>query len=279
MSRHPLSANTTRQETTPQATAPQHTGVLRFMRRSLCLFILAAGPIGLAACANMMTRLSDVGDGPQPTPIQDPTDKRDYRPVSMPMPQPTIAESNPNSLWRPGARAFFKDQRAAQVGDILTVQVSAVDSATLSNGTSTTTNSTEGAGLTNFLGIEGLLHHFLPSGAVSSSLINSDSSSTASGSASIKRGETVSITLSAVVLQVLPNGNLVIAGRQEMRVNTELRELTVTGVIRPQDISELNIIQWSQIAEARISYGGRGILSNVQQPRYGQQIFDILFPF
>jgi len=280
MSRSPLSATVARRENAPQTTAAAgQVGVLGRLRRSLCLLVLVAAPVGLAACNNVMTRLSDIGNGPQPTPIQDPTLKKDYRPVSMPMPQPNVAESNPNSLWRPGARAFFKDQRAAQVGDILTVLVNTADTATLANATTTSTTNSEGAGLPNFLGIEGLLHEFLPSGVSSSSLVNATSSSGLAGSASIKRGETVSISLAAVVLQVLPNGNLVIAGRQEMRVNTELRELTVTGVIRPQDITSENIIQWNKIAEARISYGGRGVLSNVQQERYGQQIFDILFPF
>ncbi len=261
----------------PSTATRQPTGVLAALRRSACVLALLAGSLSVAACGNMMQRLSDVGDGPQTTPIQDPTNKRDYRPVSMPMPAGTVTESNPNSLWRPGARAFFKDQRAAQVGDILTVQVNTSDTAALTNATSTSTANTEGAGLPQFLGLS--LSAFLPSAVTASSLVSATSSSALAGSASIKRGETINITLAAVVLQVLPNGNLVIAGRQEMRVNTELRELTITGVVRPQDITASNTIQWSQIAEARISYGGRGVLTNVQTPRYGQQIFDILFPF
>lgn len=249
------------------------------LRRLICLLMIAAGPLSVAACGNMMQRLADVGDGPQLTPIQDPTEKKDYRPVSMPMPQPNVAEPNPNSLWRPGARAFFKDQRAAQVGDILTVQVNTADTATLANATTTSTKNGETAGMPNFLGLEGQLNKILPSGVSSASLVDLSSTSALGGSGTIQRNESVSISLAAVVLQVLPNGNLVIAGRQEMRVNTELRELTVTGVIRPQDIDSTNTIQWNQIAEARISYGGRGVVSDVQQPRYGQQIFDILFPF
>jgi flagellar L-ring protein FlgH len=81
------------------------------------------------------------------------------------------------------------------------------------------------------------------------------------------------------VTQVLPNGNLVVQGRQELRVNFEVRELQITGVIRQQDISSTNTVSYTKLAEARISYGGRGQLTDVQQPRYGQQLLDIIAPF
>jgi len=246
------------------------------LAKGLLAVALAAS---VAACGNVSQRLSEVGDGPQLSDPRDPTLKKDYRPVSMPMPAPEIATANPNSLWRPGARAFFKDQRAAQVGDILTVQVNTTDAATLDNATTTTTKNGEGVGVPNFLGLEAGLKNLLPSAVNPSSLVSVNSNSALAGSGVIKRDETVNLSLAAVVLQLLPNGNLVIAGRQEMRVNTELRELTVTGVIRPQDITSENTIKWNQIAEARISYGGRGVMSDVQKPRYGQQVFDILFPF
>jgi flagellar L-ring protein precursor FlgH len=128
-------------------------------------------------------------------------------------------------------------------------------------------------------GLESSISNILPNSVDPASLASIDSSSSTSGSGTITREESINIRLAAVVLQVLPNGNLVIAGRQEVRVNYELRELTVTGVIRPQDIGSDNTVDWDKIAEARISYGGRGTISNVQQPRYGQQIFDIIFPF
>jgi len=234
---------------------------------------------GLGGCQTLQ-RLAEVGDKPGMSDVENPTLRRDYRPVSMPMPVPQVATPNPNSLWRPGATAFFKDQRASEVGDILTVVV-AIEGETASLASSLTRGRTseEGAGITNFLGYETGLDQIFPDDIVPSDLVNFGSSSDLNGTGAISRAETVNIRLAAVVLQVLPNGNLVIAGRQEVRVNGELRELTVTGVIRPQDVASDNTVEWDKIAEARISYGGRGSVSDMTEPRYGQQIYDILFPF
>lgn len=249
------------------------------IRPFLTAAAITAAALTLTAC-NTLERLSEVGAEPKMSAIENPVQKRDYRPVSMPMPAPEVAAPAANSLWRPGARAFFKDQRASEVGDILTVVVDIDgEKAELDNATSRTRGATESAGVPNMLGLETSLGKILPDGVDASNLASVDTGSTHSGSGTIDRKETVNIRLAAVVLQVLPNGNLVIAGRQEVRVNAELRELGVTGVIRPQDISSENTINWDKIAEARISYGGRGTISDVQQPRYGQQIFDIIFPF
>lgn len=240
--------------------------------------VLATG--GLGAC-NALQRLSEVGEPPKMTAIENPVQQRDYRPVTMPMPAPQIAEPSANSLWRPGSRAFFKDQRAGQVGDILTVIVDITDEAELSNETSRTRGASESAGIPALAGVQDTIRRALPNTDTinMNNLIGVDSDSSHAGAGTIQREETINIRLAAVVLQVLPNGNLVIAGRQEVRVNSELRELQVTGVIRPQDINSTNTIEWDKIAEARISYGGRGTISDVQQPRYGQQIFDIIYPF
>ncbi|MBB4266719.1 flagellar L-ring protein precursor FlgH [Roseospira visakhapatnamensis] len=238
---------------------------------------LAAG--GLSGCKTMQ-RLAEVGDDPTMSEVENPTLRRDYKPVSMPMPVPEVATPNPNSLWRPGARAFFKDQRASEVGDILTVVVAIEgESASLNSTLSRDREGTEGAGVTNFFGLESGFSEIFPNEIDPSNLVNFGSSSDHTGTGAIARAETINIRLAAVVLQVLPNGNLVIAGRQEVRVNGELRELTVTGVIRPQDVRSDNTIEWDKIAEARISYGGRGTVSDLTEPRYGQQIYDILFPF
>lgn len=188
-------------------------------------------------------------------------------------------KGNAASLWRTGAKAFFRDQRAAIVGDILTVNINISDSAQVGNTTTRTRSSSEDAGLDNFLGLESKLDSFLPNAVVPGDLVGADSTSTSTGNGAVQRSETIQLTLAAVVTQVLPNGNLMIQGRQEVRVNFEVRELIITGIVRPQDITTDNTIQHTQIAEARISYGGRGQLTDVQQARYGQQLYDILFPF
>jgi flagellar L-ring protein precursor FlgH len=252
-------------------------------RFSLALCLLAA--TALCGCS-ASERLSRIGQPPLMTPVLNPTEQKDYRPVSMPMPTPMVLEPSANSLWRPGARAFFKDQRAKQVGDVLTVTVNIQnETAQLANDTRRTRqNVSETASLPSFLNtaISALGTNKLGTGtggATASPAVSATSGSDFEGKGAIQRSETVNISLAAVVLQTLPNGNLAIAGRQEVRVNAELRELQVAGVIRPEDIASDNTIPWNKIAEARISYGGRGTLSDVQQPRYGQQVFDIIFPF
>ncbi len=217
-------------------------------------------------------RLSRVGEAPAMSPVMSPTQRKDYRPVSMPMPTPLILEPAANSLWRPGARAFFKDQRAKQVGDVMTVVVNIQNErAQLAATTKRSRASGENAEVSNFFG--------LTPPASANPAVGATADSTFSGTGSVDRSENISIRLAAVVLQILPNGNLAVAGRQEVRVNGDLRELQVAGVIRPEDIRSDNTISWDKIAEARISYGGRGTITDVQQPRYGQQIFDVIFPF
>lgn len=181
------------------------------------------------------------------------------------------------SLFRAGAGAFLADQRAGRVGDILTIRINIADKADLGDTTTRSRKGDETAGLTSLLGLENPIQKLLrtdPSKAVG---VNSKSDN--SGTGTISRSETINMTMSAIVTNVLPNGNLVIRGRQEVRVNFELRELIVTGIVRPQDIARDNSIQHSQIAEARISYGGKGQLTEAQQARWGQQIYDALFPF
>ena len=230
----------------------------------------------LAGCS-AAERLSRVGQNPALSPVISPTQHENYRPVSMPMPTPTILEPAANSLWRPGARAFFKDQRAKVVGDVLTVVVNIQnEKAQLSQQTSRTRKADEGV---NAQGLFGINSNILRAPLDGKPQLQTESTSNSTGTGAVNRSESINLRLAATILQVLPNGNLALAGRQEVRVNGELRELLVAGVIRPEDIRSDNTIAWDKIAEARVSYGGRGTITDVQEPRYGQQIFDILFPF
>ena len=239
---------------------------------------LVALSLALSGCGTL-TRLSEVGRPPAMTPSSDPTADPAYRPISMPMPRTQPVPVEDNSLWRAGSRAFFKDQRAAQVGDIVTVLVNITDNADLKNQSNGGRTGQESMGLPNLLGFEAALPRILAKGLNPNQLVSANSSGASTGSGSIKRNETVTLRLAGVVTQLLPNGNLAIAARQEVRVNSELRELQVSGVIRPQDIGSDNTVRHDRLAEARIAYGGRGQISDVQRPRYGQQLLDILLPF
>jgi flagellar L-ring protein precursor FlgH len=202
-------------------------------------------------------------------------------PISLPMPAPAQPETYAaNSLWRAGARTFFNDQRAGRVGDLLTIKIAIDDSAQVSNSTDRSRKSSSQSGLTNFFGLEKAIGRALPTGAVDpTSLVNGTGDTSMQGSGAVNRQEKIELTMAAMVTQILPNGNLAISGKQEVRVNNELRELTVAGLIRPEDISSENTIRNDQIAEARISYGGRGVVSAVQKPGWGQRVGDALSPW
>ncbi len=244
-------------------------------RRATAAVLLA---LALPGCSTL-SRLSEVGRQPQMSKVSDPTTDPNWRPVSMPMPRPQSVPAEANSLWRSGSRAFFKDQRAAQVGDIVTVLVNITDNAVLANQTTATRTGSESLGLPNLFGVESMLPKLITKALDVKNLVSSNSANSGVGVGAITRTETVTLRLAGVITQVLPNGNLVVAARQEVRVNAELRELQVSGVIRPQDIASDNTVIHDRMAEARIAYGGRGTLTDVQQPRYGQQLMDILLPF
>ncbi len=184
-----------------------------------------------------------------------------------------------NSLWRSGARAFFFDQRASKVGDILTVLITINDNANIQNQTAASRTGTNTAGITNFLGLESTLGKILPKAFSPTSMVNTNSSLANAGTGTITRQDQINLTIAAVVTKVLPNGNLVIQGRQEVKTNQDLRELTVAGIVRPEDITSANTINHTQIAEARIDYGGRGDLAAVQKTPGGTALLQRFAPF
>jgi flagellar L-ring protein precursor FlgH len=199
------------------------------------------------------------------------------QPVILPREQ--TPQRTSNSLWRNGARAFFADQRASKVGDILTVLITIDDSANITNDTTRERKTANTLGIPNLLGLESSLGKILPKSFNPASAISTNGDNQLTGTGQIQRQDQINLTLAAVVTKVLPNGNLVIQGKQEMKTNNELRELTVAGVVRPEDISSSNTINHTQIAEARIAYGGRGDLQRSSATPAGQALLETFSPF
>ena len=247
--------------------------ISRFKRIALTGTMLTV--VGITSGCSSIDRLSQIGEQPRLSSIENPTTQPGYKPVQMPMPKPEAVSYNANSLWRNGSRSFFKDQRAHQIGDLLTVTVNITDQANFANETQRSRTATEDSGITAFLG-SNLLS---PKAVLPGRLLTADSTMGTDGKGSIVRQETLQTNIAAVVTQLLPNGNLVVEGKQEIRVNYEKRELIVAGIVRPEDIQSDNTIDSSKIAQARIAYGGHGEISDIQQPRYGSQAMDVLLPF
>jgi len=247
------------------------------MANRIILAGVLAATGGLAGGCSSIDRLSQIGEQPKLAAIENPTAQPGYKPVQMPMPKPEAASYNANSLWRNGSRAFFRDQRAHQVGDILTVMVNITDKANIANETQRSRTNKEDSGVTDFIGSKTI---GTPATAIlPGRILTTDSTSSSDGKGSVQRQEALQTSVAAVVTQLLPNGNLVVEGKQEIRVNFEIRELIVAGIVRPEDIQSDNTIDSAKIAQARIAYGGRGQITDVQQPRYGQQVMDVLLPF
>ncbi len=232
----------------------------------------------LSACS-AADRIANIGEAPEMSNIVNQTTERGYQPVSLPMPTPKNVKPQKNSLWAADRTTFFKDQRASDIGDIITVMIDIDDEAELDNESSRSRTSNEDADLPSLLGYEAALGQVLPEAINNTDLVAFDSASNHTGTGSVEREEEVRVQLAALITQILPNGNMVINGSQEVLVNFEKRILKIDGVIRPEDISVANTISYEQIAEARIVYGGEGQITDVQQPRYGQQLYDIVFPF
>ncbi|MAE52265.1 MAG: flagellar basal body L-ring protein [Micavibrio sp.] len=244
--------------------------------KNMTLTILAGTMLSACGAAD---RIASIGAPPEMSKITNPTTDKDYEPISLPMPAPKQTTTQKNSLWASDRQTFFKDQRAKDVGDIITVLIDIKDEATVDNKTERTRNSSESAGLNSLLGYEQALDRVLPEAINNASLVDGNADSNFAGEGSVEREEDITVKLAALITQILPNGNMAIHGRQEVLVNFEKRILQINGVIRPEDISTENTVGYDHIAEARIVYGGEGQISDVQQPRYGQQLYDIIFPF
>jgi len=183
------------------------------------------------------------------------------------------------SLWNAGPQSLLGDRRAILRGDILTVVIEIDDKAEISNSSSRSRSGSDSLGVSAFLGIPQRISDNVLGGASLDPAVSTTSSSDSVGDGSVRRNEKLTLRVAATIVDVLPNGILKIAGSQEVKVNFEIRELLVSGFARPEDISRQNEITYDKIASARISYGGRGVISDAQQPRYGQKFLDQVLPF
>lgn len=233
----------------------------------------------MALCCAGCARLEQVGRAPDFSALEGSTQHHAMYSAPLPRTADPDGPTAPSSLWSSERGALFGDRRAGQRGDILTVVIEIDDSARISNETERSRASGEEMQIPSLLGLPQRLDERLPEGATMEEAAELSSSSSYAGEGSVSRRERLTLRLAATVVEQLPNGVLRIEGQQEVRVNNELRELILTGYVRPVDISRQNEITYDKIAGARISYGGRGQITDVQQPRYGQQITDILLPF
>ncbi|GGH39476.1 flagellar L-ring protein precursor FlgH [Cribrihabitans marinus] len=234
-----------------------------------------AALVVVSACG----RIDHLGRPPSFTPIEESPEQVAMLWPGLPLTVQPQRGVDRASLWSSGQRSLLGDKRATKKGDILTVVIEIDEKAEISNDTERSRGGSESLQLPQLFGLPQRLDEKLPPGATAADAVSIDSSSRSVGEGSVKRKEKLTLRVAATVIDVLPNGVLSISGTQELRVNFELRELLVSGFVRPEDISRQNEITYDKIASARVSYGGRGQITDVQQPRYGQQVLDAVLPF
>jgi len=239
--------------------------------KRLSLSLGAVAALLLGACAE----LQEVRDPQVSDLVLDRGAMSELNRVNVPMPPPNFdpppQRAEAASLWRTDTASFFTDRRATEVGDLVTVLININDRANLANATERSRSATQTVLDPDILDFD--------TDTDSGVAVGLESTSEREGQGSIRRNENIRLRVAATVMQILPNNNFVIAGRQEVKVNQELRELRIAGIIRPEDIYLNNTIDYDKIAEARISYGGRGQLSVVQQARIGHDVLEIVLPY
>ncbi|MFD1160368.1 flagellar basal body L-ring protein FlgH [Roseovarius aestuarii] len=235
----------------------------------LCLIL------GITGCS----RFDHIGKPPSFTPTRQSNEHVAMLNPGLPLSAEPGRQIDRASLWSGGRQSLLGDRRAVQRGDILTVVIEIDEEAEISNSTERSRSGSETLGVPHLYGIPQRINEKLPDGASLDNAVSIDSKSRSGGDGSVSRKEELTLRVAATIMEVLPNGVLSIQGTQEVRVNFELRELLVSGYVRPEDISRQNEITYDKIAAARISYGGRGQITDVQQPRIGQQVLDVVLPF
>lgn len=231
--------------------------------------------LALAGCS----RMDHMGKPPSFTPTMNNQEHFAMMNPPLPVVLETPKLTDQASLWSKNRQSLLGDRRAMRRGDIMTVVIEIDEEAEISNATERSRTGSESLAAPQLFGLPQRLDDKLPLGASSANAVSIDSKSKSGGDGSVSRSEKLTLRVAATIVDVLPNGVLAIEGSQELRVNYEMRELLVSGFVRPEDVSRLNEITYDKIASARVSYGGRGQITDMQQPRYGQQILDAVLPF
>lgn len=247
--------------------------------QSLWKMFYLAGTAGLLTGCNMFQELSNVGEPPEMSQIQNPVLVDGYKPVTMPMPTPLEPSPHVNSLWQEGSRAFFKDQRASKVGDVVTVDIKFETEAKIDSTFQVARTTSQTLAVPNMYGYEKYLPKIFPDAVKPNALVNVGSSPSVDAQGKRKSKDTMETKIAATIIQILPNGNMVLQGRRELRISGEVRTLELRGIIRREDIAAGNRIKYSKIAEARISDVTKGEMSDLNQVPWGQEVLDKILPF
>lgn len=233
----------------------------------------------LAASATGCARFDHIGKPPSFTPPEKSQELNAMMSPGLPQEVTVTRRMDEASLWSGSRQSLLGERRAMHRGDIMTVVIEIDDKAEISNSSSRSRRANENLSVPDLFGIPQRMNKKLPDGAALDQAVNINATSNSGGDGSVKRKEKLTLRIAATIVDVLPNGILSIQGSQEVRVNFEMRELLVSGFVRPNDISRQNEITYDKIASARVSYGGRGQITDVQQPRVGQQVLDAVLPF
>lgn len=237
------------------------------------------GTLYLQGCS-VPSKIAEVSTEPRLSNIENPTLLPNYEPVSMPMPQPVPYVKKVNSLWQDGAKAFFKDQRAHRVGDILTVDVVFEgEKVEMDAKPELTKNNTAVHGINSFLGLSQKLQNALPVGADLVNAVSAASTLAKKGQAKYKRDDKLKFKIAAVITDILPNGNLVLSGRQEVRLLDEVRVIQLKGIVRREDITSANRVQAKHIQNLRILHDSNGEFKDVTALPWGVRAINKLSPF
>lgn len=254
--------------------------------KSILIFICA---FIFSGCSGIRDKISEIGDGPRLSQIQDPSAMRHFKPVNMPIPKPESPTNfvHPASLWQSGSKAFFKDQRARRVGDIITVNLAVNESDQVVerekkyDGPERKLSGT----ITNLFGLQRYLGKFMPitpaqkAGTEAIKYMDTQSKNESNGKTENKGKFALKFTIAATIVQVLPNGNLVLMGRQELGFDKDARDIVIQGIIRPQDVTSENTIGANQISELRAKYSMRGEGEDIMRTPLAHELINKFLPF